>query len=147
MLVDFQQAFADLVAAPELCRQIRANPGKLRESYNLSPREYDRLVGIVNQKGMACNCMLYRANRLAPFALNLREFCRALGPRLGPLLSEYSVLFPNTNVHFYLECDRFCRFILSKIDAGYEIEPQTRAIFDEEYSKIKVSLVATYTAL
>jgi hypothetical protein len=147
MLVDFQQALADMVAAPDLCRTIRANPGQLRQSYNLSQREYDRLVGMVNQRGMACNCMLYRANRLAPFALNLREFCRALGPELGPLLSEYSVLFPNTNVHFYLECDRFCRFILGKIDEGYEIEPQVKAIFDEEFSKIKLALVATYTAL
>jgi hypothetical protein len=147
VLADFQQALADLVAAPELCRQVRTNPRQLRQLYDLSQREYDRLVGIVNQRGMACNCMLYRANRLAPLALNLREFCRALGPRLGPLLSEYAIVFPSTNVHFYLECERFCRFILGKIDEGYEMEPYAKAIFDEEFAKIKLALVATYTAL
>ncbi len=102
---------------------------------------------MVNQKGMACNCILYRANRLAPLALNLHGFCKALGPRLGPLLSEYSVLYPNTNVHFYLECDRFCQFVVKKIGEGYDLEPELKAIFDEEFSRIKLGLVASYTAL
>jgi hypothetical protein len=147
MLAEFQQALADLVAAPDLCRQVRANPSHLAQRYNLSQKEYERLLAMVNQRGMACTCMLYRANRLAPLALNLREFCRALGPRLGALLSEYSTLYPNTNVHFYLECDRFCRFMLSKMGDGYDLEPRVRQIFDQEYSKIKFALVATYTAL
>jgi len=91
--------------------------------------------------------MLYRANRLAPLALNLHDSCTLLGPRLGLLLSEYSVLYPNTNVHFYLECDRFCQFILSKIDQGYELEPETRAVLEKEHSKIRLALIASYTAL
>src|SRR5260370_7129607 len=107
MLIESQQALADLVAAPEFCRQIRANPCQLRQRYNLSHREYDRIVAMVNHKGMALNCMLYRANRLAPLALNLPRFCRAMGPRLGPLLSEYSVLHPNTTVHSYLKSQSF----------------------------------------
>lgn len=147
MLVEFQQALADLVGSPEFCRDIRADPNQLRGRYDLSQREYDRLVSIINQKGMACNCMLYRANRLAPLALNLREFCRALGPRLGPLLSEYSVLYPNTNVHFYMECERFCRFIVRKMQEGYDLEPDVRAVFEEEFLKIRLNLLATHTAL
>jgi hypothetical protein len=147
VLVEFQQALADLVGSPEFCRNIRADPSQLRSRYDLSQREYDRLVAIINQKGMACNCMLYRANRLAPLALNLREFCRGLGPRLGPLLSEYSVLYPNTNVHFYLECERFCWFIVRKMQEGYDLEPDVRAIFEEEFSKIRLNLLATHTAL
>lgn len=147
MLVEFQQALADLVGSPEFCRNIRTDPIQLRSRYDLSQREYERLVAIINHKGMACNCMLYRANRLAPLALNLREFCRALGPRLGPILSEYSVLCPNTNVHFYLECERFCRFIVHKMQEGYDLEPDVRAIFEEEFLKIRLNLLATHTAL
>jgi hypothetical protein len=148
MLVEFQQALADLVAAPDLCRQVRVNPTQLRQRYDLSQREYDRLVAMVNHEAMACNCMLYRANRLAPLAMNLNEFCRALGSRLGPLLSEYSIRYPNTNVHFYAECDRFCQFIVGKIEAeGFELDPRAKAIFDEEHAKIKVGLTATYTVL
>jgi hypothetical protein len=147
MLVEFQQALADLVAAPEFCRQVRANPCQLRQRYELSHREYERIVAMVNQRGMALNCMLYRANRLAPLALNLPGFCRAMGPRLGPLLSEYSVLHPNTRVHFYLECERFGRFILGKISEGYDLEPRVKAIFEEEFSQIKLGLLATYAAI
>lgn len=147
MLVEFQQALADLVAAPEFCRQVRADPHQLRQRYDLSHRECERILAMVNQKGMALNCMLYRANRLAPLALNLPRFCRAMGPRLGPLLSEYSVLHPNTKVHFYLECERFGQFILGKISEGYGLEPSVKAIFEEEFSLIKLRLFATYTAI
>jgi hypothetical protein len=147
MLVEFQQALADLVASPEFCQQVRANPVLLRERYELSEREYERLVKMVNQKAMALNCMLYRANRLAPIAMNVHEFCTRLGPRLGPLLSEYSIRYPNTNVHFYLECYRFCQFVLSKVSEGYELEPEARSILDEEHAKIKLGLMASYTAI
>jgi hypothetical protein len=147
MLVEFQQALADLVATPDFCREIRANPTHLRQRYDLSEREYERLIAMVNHPAMACNCMLYRANRLAPLAMNLGEFCKALGSRLGPLLTEYAMQYPNTNVHFYAECDRFCQFIDAKVRAGYEIEPQVKAIFDEEFARIKVEFAATYTVL
>src|SRR4051812_38963565 len=135
MLVEFQQALADLVASPEACRQVRTSPAQLRLRYDLSQREFERLVAMVNQRGMACNCILYRANRLSPFALNLPGLCRALGPRLGTLLTEYSALYPNTNVHFYLECDRFCDFLETKLNDGCALEPQAIAILNEEHSK------------
>ena len=147
MLADFQQALADLVASPELCRRVIADAAELRARYDLSGREFERLVKMVNHKAMALNCMLYRANRLAPLALNLHEFCTLLGSRLGPLLSEYSVIYPHTNVHFYLECDRFCQFILQKVNNGFELEPRIRAALEEEHARIKLGLVASYTAL
>jgi hypothetical protein len=147
MLVEFQQALADLVASPDFCRQIRATPLLLHERYVLSEREHERLVKIVNHKAMALNCMLYRANRLAPLAMNLHEFCTLLGPRLGPLLSEYAVLYPNTNVHFYLECDRFCQFVQTKLSDGYELEREARAVLEKEHSKIQMGLMASYTAV
>jgi len=147
MLVEFQQALADLVASPEFCRQILDTPPLLRERYLLSEREYERLVKIVNHKAMALNCMLYRANRLAPLAMNLHEFCTLLGTRLGPLLSEYVILYPNTNVHFYLECDRFCRFMLTKLGEGYELEREARAVLEKEHSRIQMGLMASYAAV
>jgi hypothetical protein len=147
MLAEFQQALADLVASPDFCRQVRATPLLLRERYALSEREHERLVKIVHHKAMALNCMLYRANRLAPLAMNLHEFCTLLGPRLGPLLSEYAVLYPHTNVHFYLECDRFCQFVRSKLSEGYELEQEARAALEEEHTRIQMGLMASYTAV
>jgi hypothetical protein len=141
MLLHFQQALADLVASPDLCRRILAEPAHLNELYDLSPREHSRLVKMVNHKAMACNCMLYRANRLAPLAMNLPDTCRKLGPRLGQLLTDYSSLHPNTNVHFYLECDRFCNFLQDKVD------PETRQTLNREQAIIKLGLEASFTAL
>jgi len=147
MLGEFQQALADLVASPALCRLVRADPSLLCLRYELSQREYERLVSMVHHRGMTFNCMLYRANRLAPLALNLHGFCRALGARLGPLLTEYTELHPHSNVHFYLECDRFCTFVESKLSEGYELEPEARAVFADESRVVRLKLEATQTAL
>jgi hypothetical protein len=147
MLLEFQQALADLVASPEFCREVRKEPSLLQQRYDLSPREFQRLVSMVNQRGMALNCMLYRANRLAPLALNLHGFCRALGPRLGPLLTEYTGLHPNTTVHFFLECDRFCRFIEDKVSDGYPLPDDAMAVFADACLKVRLNLRATQTAL
>lgn len=111
MLVEFQQALADLTASPELCTEVRSTPELLRARYDLSEREWRRLVGVVNHPGMACNCMLYRANRLAPLALHLPRLCKALGPDLRSVASAYWTAFPETNVHAFIEADRFARFV------------------------------------
>jgi hypothetical protein len=147
MLVEFQQAFADLVAVPDFCRQARLDPSVLRNRYELSQREFDRLVGIINQRGMALNCMLYRANRLAPLAMNLYGFCQTLGPRLAPLLTEYTALFPNTNVHFYVECERFCAFIENKLNEGYDLDADAREALAKEAMIVRLNLQATQMAL
>ncbi len=104
-------ALADLTASPALCRQVRAMPQILRERYDLTDKEWRRLTGIAASKGMEANCMLYRANRLAPVALNLPETCAALGEDLNRLISAYWESEPTTNVHFLVEADRFCRFL------------------------------------
>lgn len=147
MLLEFQQALADLVASPDFCRQARADPEVLKQRYDLSAREHYRLVNMIDQPGMALNCMLYRSNRLAPLAQNLYGLCKALGARLGPLLTEYSALYPNTTVHFYLECDQFCSFIEKKLANGLRLEPEALAVFAEESLKVRLNLRATETVL
>src|SRR3954452_10530315 len=116
MLIDFQRALADLTASPPLCRQVRAEPQTLRDRYDLTDKEWRRLVGIVASKGMEANCILYRANRLAPVALNLPNTCTALRNDLNRLISAYWESEPTTDVHFLVEADRFCRFLLTQPD-------------------------------
>ncbi len=147
MLIDFQQAFADLVASPQFCRKVRDNPHLLDKRYRLTERERGRLLGLANHPAMPLNCMLYRANRLAPLAMNLGEFCRALGSRLGSLLTEYTELHPNTNVHFYRECERFCSFIEAKMKNGYQLDDNERDIFSREALIVRLNLQATESAL
>jgi hypothetical protein len=91
--------------------------------------------------------MLYRANRLAPLAMNLGAFCKALGPRLGPLLTEYTAHNPNTNVHFYRECDRFCSFVEAKLEDGLDLSDGEREVFAKEALIVRLNLRATEMAL
>ena len=147
MLVDFQQAMADLVASPSFCRQARADRSALRARYELTQREFNRLIGVINQQGMVLNCMLYRANRLAPLVMNLSRTCTALGPQLGTLLTEYTTLHPNTNVHFYVESERFSAFLENKLREGFPLDAEAKAALAEESLIVRLNLRATQTAL
>jgi hypothetical protein len=139
MLVDFQIALADLTASPALCRHAREMPETLRERYDLTEKEWRRLVGIAASKGMEANCILYRANRLAPVALNLPETCTALGDDLNRLISAYWESEPTTNVHFLIEADRFCRFLRDKSC----IVPAALEELEREHRVIAVKLAAS----
>ncbi len=139
MLASFQRALTDLTASPALCRAARADPGLLASRYVVTPREADRLNGIVGSKGMEANCMLYRANRLAPIALNCPALCDALGEDLNRLISDYWDAEPTTNVHFLAETDRFCVFLSERIDL-----PQGAAeILDREHAAVLARLKAS----
>jgi hypothetical protein len=118
MLEQFQRAFADLTASPELVKSVRKKPGMLRERYDLSEREWRQLVSIVDQPGMECNCILYRANRLAPVVESVPELCTALGTRLRSLLSEFWARNPQRDDNYLIEVHDFCGFVLEKINSG-----------------------------
>ena len=127
-LVGFQMAMADLAASPALCREVRADPGVLCARYVLTEREARQLSGVAESRGMEANCMLYRANRLAPVALNLPETCDALGPALGGLISAYWEQETVTNVNFLVEAERFSAFLRGRGD----LPAQARAALARE---------------
>ena len=137
MLIEFQQAFADLIASPELCLEVRREPTVLNERYQLSEREWLRLVAIVNEHGMSCNCTLYRANRLTPIALNLREVCNALGGQLASLLQEYWSMHPGMNAHFLLESYDFCRFLKVKLAPQHTVLPGVLELLDHSIDRLR----------
>lgn len=121
MLVEFQQALADLTADPELCRAVRRDADTLQARYALSARETARLLAIVNHPGMSAACTVYRMNRLSPLAMNLRDTLHALGPQLGPTLSAYWQAHPRGHPHFQLESERFCQFLLQRVADGLPV--------------------------
>jgi len=92
MLVEFQQALADLTASPELCVRVRRDPSILHRNYELTEREWRRLVGIVRHPGMACACMVYRANRLArpcaKYSTNVQGVGRGVARRRIGILGD-----------------------------------------------------------
>jgi hypothetical protein len=147
MLVDFQQALADLVSSPALCTEARRDPSVLGNRYQLSERESRRLEQIVNHPGMACNCMLYRANRLAPLALNLPNLVGALGSDLRGLLDAFWAEYANTDVHFYVESYRFCEFIQREIDHGRTFDAGVAPALEREMSVLAERLEASHTEI
>lgn len=145
MLADFQQAFADLVASPAFCREVRLRPGYLLERYQLTESEHARLIGIVWHRGMECTCMLYRANRLAPLVMNLPGVCRALGDDLKTILDEYWAAYPNSDVHFILESYRFGEFVRTQLSNGRVLPDALAAALAHEMPALSQRLDASYT--
>jgi hypothetical protein len=145
MLADFQQALADLTGSPELCIRARRDPTVLNRKYRLTEREWGRLVGIVSHRGMECACIVYRANRLAPLALNIPETCKALGPQLRAVVSEFWAAFPETNVHFFVETDRFCQFLQAKLAEGQTFGPDVELALAREGAAVAAALHESYT--
>ena len=145
MLEHFQQAFADLTASPELVIRVRENPEVLRASYDLSDLEFQRVIGIVNHPGMECNCMLYRANRLVPIAMNLPRLCEALGNDLNSLLSEYWSQYTRTDVHFLLESHRFLEFIFDKFAHGPRVNKRLRKVLEQEAAALRARIADSYS--
>jgi hypothetical protein len=145
MLADFQQALADLTASPDLCIRVRQDPSVLHRRYELTERERNRLIGIVEHPGMECACIVYRANRLAPLALNIPLTCKALGKDLRAVVSDFWEAFPETNVHFYVEAARFCRFLQAHIDAGRAFATDIAPVLAREYAVVAAALEESYT--
>lgn len=115
-LVAFQTAIARMTAEPAYAAAIRADPARLAAEPDLTPLERRRLAAIAQSKGMEANCMLYRANRLIPLALNCKDTLDALGPALEPLLSAFWADTPEIHVNFLIETDRFCRWLAARPD-------------------------------
>lgn len=144
MLAEFQQALADLTASPELCISARKDASILRQRYDLTDREWRRLTGIVNHKGMQCACIVYRANRLAPLALNIPQTCKALGGKLREVASEFWAVHPETNVHFFIETDRFCNFLEAKLKTSHDFPPEVAPILRREHAIVFAALEESY---
>jgi hypothetical protein len=116
-LASFQRAVAELVASPERCRAVAARPSEQLANYDLSVRERNRLLAMAAAPGMAANCMLYRANRLAPIASQLPLTCHILGSALAGLLERYWVTRPN-DLQPRDESRRFAAFLQASHDSG-----------------------------
>jgi hypothetical protein len=137
---------ADLTASPALCVRVRRDPRALDERYKLTSRERDRLVGIVRHPGMACACTVYRANRLAPLAMYVPRTCRALGPSLlREVVEAFWATFVETDVHMFIETDRFCRFLQTLIDEGHEYPPEVTEALAVESVAVEAALRDSYT--
>lgn len=141
MLADFQQALADLVASPPLCNEVRADAACLARRYRLDAREHRRLAAIARHAGMQAACSVYRMNRITPLMMNLRATLRALGERLPATLTRYWAEHASGHTHFYLESDRFCRWLAPQLAA----EDPAADPLAREWAVVRQALVASLT--
>jgi hypothetical protein len=107
----FQQALTDLIAAPDLCRAARVDPGLVLDRYDLAPRERVRLMEIIRQPGMSVNCSLYRANRITPLYTALPFTCFLLGADLKQAVDRFWNEQAEVDLQFKFEIVRFAEFL------------------------------------
>lgn len=107
----FQRALCELIGSPDLCLAVRADASTFLGRYDLSPRERDRVLDIVWQRGMSTNCTLYRSNRVTPIYTLLHYTCVVLGDRLKEVLEAYWAATDLRDLEFKHEILRFARFL------------------------------------
>jgi hypothetical protein len=114
----FQRALCELIGSPDLCLAVRADASGFLSRYDLSPRERDRLLDIVWQRGMSTNCTLYRSNRVTPIYTLLHYTCMVLGDGLKSTLEAYWRASDLRDLEFKHEIHRFARFLRERIERG-----------------------------
>jgi hypothetical protein len=145
MLADFQQALSDITASPALCVELRKDPALLSRRYRLTERESGRLLGIARHPGMSAACTVYRMNRLAPLAMNLRGTLRALGPALRGVIDLYWGDHPRGHAHFYIESARFADWLARRIDGGLAVGASVPGELARETALVRAALCASCT--
>lgn len=145
MLADFQQALADLVAAPDHCQAIRDGDLHELDGYDLTMTERGRLVAIALHRGMAVNCAIYRSNRLTPLVINLPDTCAALGSQLRPVIDRFWATHPTEHfVHFLVEADRFVTYLEGARNEDVDGAGETfRSALAREGAAVRAGLAAT----
>ena len=130
------------MASPALCNAVRDDDAILSERYRLSEREHRRLAAIARDKGMQAACSIYRMNRITPLAINLRDTLHAVGERLPALMTRYWQDHPRGHSHFYIESDRFCRWL----SARDEVDDRAVAeALQREWAVVREALSASLT--
>lgn len=145
MLADFQQALADLVAAPDHCQSIRDGDLDELDRYDLTMTERGRLVAIALHRGMAANCAIYRSNRLTPIVINLPDTCATLGSQLRPVIDRFWATHPTEHfVHFLVEAERFVAFLEEMRDEDFGNDAEAlRIAVAREGAVVRAGLAAT----
>ena len=77
--------------------------------------------------------------------MNIPQTCKALGPELRAVVEEFWAAFRETNVHFFVETDRFCRFLKAKLDEGRISVKGVASILERESGLVAAALQESHT--
>lgn len=139
MLLDAQQALADISASADWCSAIRLDPQRLDQRYTLTPRERRQVLAAANHPGMSLVCGLVRMNRLTPLMQNLPSLLTALGDSLQEVLLAYWAAHPFSYSHGYVECRRFCLWLGDR-----ELSDPLRQVLSQEQLALEACIEAVH---
>jgi len=72
-------------------------------------------------------------------------FLTPLGQDLRAVVSDFWAQFPESNVHFFIETDRFCKYLKAQLAAGRSFNPELPAILERESAAVASALEESYT--
>ena len=139
-LAAFQRAIADMAASPALTGRVKREPETALAGYDLTDRERRRLASAAGQQGMVINCMLFRANRLAPVLAQLPCTCHLLGPELRAVADAFWTRHPDLERNVPHEIRRFHRFLREHAAAGGVSEPLVGEVLEWEMVGYEIAL-------
>lgn len=140
-LLGYQNALAELIASPELCRAARRDPDAALGCYDLTPLERRRLAEAVHHPGMVVNCTLYRANRVGPIYARLANTCFGLGHRLREEMDRFWAEHPKPGFQVGPELHRFAGYLRRRIGEGAVDVPFLEAVLEYELAVYDVSVL------
>jgi hypothetical protein len=117
-LKSFQLALADIIASPRTGKAYLNDPALLDQKYTLTETERNRLLYMLQQKGMRINYMLYQTNRMTPLSIFMPYTLKILRPQLLAIVQEFWVTYPKTPFQFKEELGLFSSFLKTKISQG-----------------------------
>ncbi|PSK92580.1 hypothetical protein [Taibaiella chishuiensis] len=115
-LKSYQLALAAIVASPQKGKAYAADPALLEAEFELTPAERDRLLYMLQQKGMRINYMLYQTNRMTPLSIFMPYTFKVLRPQLLGIVQQFWKVYPKTAFQFKEEIVLFSDFLKEKID-------------------------------
>ena len=117
-LKSFQEALAEIITSPQIGNTYHKDPALLDQKYTLTEKERGRLLGMIQQKGMRINYMLYQMNRLTPLTMLMPYSLKILHPQLMSVLHQFWAAYPKTSFQFVDELSFFSSFLKEKIAEG-----------------------------
>jgi hypothetical protein len=114
----FQRAFAEMVASPRRCIELRSAEAWL-DGFDLDDRERRRLVAMARHPGMSHNCTLYRSNRLTAE------------------LEAFWASEPDSELQFKREAQRFASFLLKRLRDGALTDPSVADELEAELQTLE----------
>jgi hypothetical protein len=106
-----------MVMDAEFAQAVRDDSGRALATFDLDPRERERLAGIALQPGLRIGTFFHHSFRMTKIAYTLPRTKEKLGEKFGAVLMLYWDEYPNVYEYFDKEARRFARWLLERSES------------------------------